>query len=328
MGSTSSLSKRAMLFLLLIVASSQAQQAYTVEEIGPGVYSFNTVDSGQEYMSMFIVTGDGVIVIEPVSTAHSTRMLEAIGQITGEPVKYMLHSHNHYDHGSGGAVWRAIGATIIAHEFAYQWMEANLGPDQVMPDEFWSGTFNIITLGNVTLELRYLGLNHGLGNTFFLLPELKIGYAADIVTPKRVMFSIVPDFNLREWEKSLEQLLLIDFEKCVYSHSFGPDRLVGTKQDVVEELQFMRDLRAGVMELLMQGMPLEQVAADLRMPQYEDWAMYKEWLSLNVQRMGLDIWMGPFPWVPGQSSEKIKSNIHQKIKYPRKKKKKKKKKKS
>merc|ERR1712127_513879 len=311
MGSTSSLSKRTMLFLLPIVASCQAQQAFTVEEIGPGVYSFNTLDSGEEYMSMFIVTGEGVIVIEPVSTAHSTRMLEAIGKITGEPVKYMLHSHNHYDHGSGGAVWRAIGATIIAHEFAYQWMEENLGPDQVMPDEFWSGTFNIITLGNVTLELRYLGLNHGLGNTFFLLPELKIGYAADIVTPKRVMFSIVPDFNLKEWEKSLDEILLIDFDKCVFSHNNGPDKMVGTKQDVVEELQFMRDLRAGVMELLMQGMPLEQVAANLRMPQYEDWAMYKEWLSLNVWRMGLDIWMGPFPWVPGQSSEKIQSNIRQ-----------------
>ena len=49
--------------------------------------------------------------------------------------------------------------------------------------------------------------------------------------------------------------------------------------------------------------------------------------SLNVWRMGLDIWMvryrifliiklscypqGPFPWVPGQSSEKIQSNIRQ-----------------
>ena len=119
-------------------------------------------------MSMFIVTGDGVIVIEPVSTAHSNRvsrgvtelwlhsyeihlqMLEAIGQITAEPVKYMLHSHNHYDHGSGGAVWRwqlwccckfcylrAIGATIIAHEFAYQWMEENLGPDQVTVISCW-----------------------------------------------------------------------------------------------------------------------------------------------------------------------------------------------
>ena len=33
-------------------------------------------------------------------------MLEAIAEVTDEPVKFLLHSHNHWDHGSGGAVWR------------------------------------------------------------------------------------------------------------------------------------------------------------------------------------------------------------------------------
>ena len=33
-------------------------------------------------------------------------MLEAIAEVTDEPVRFLLHSHNHWDHGSGGAVWR------------------------------------------------------------------------------------------------------------------------------------------------------------------------------------------------------------------------------
>ena len=32
----------------------------------------------------------------------------------------------------------------------------------------------------------------------------------------RVMFSIVPDFNLKEWERSLEEVLLMDFETSVF----------------------------------------------------------------------------------------------------------------
>ena len=36
----------------------------------------------------------------------SSQMLEAIAKVTDEPVKFLLHSHNHWDHGSGGAVWR------------------------------------------------------------------------------------------------------------------------------------------------------------------------------------------------------------------------------
>merc|ERR1712037_577920 len=137
------------------------------------------------------------------------------------------------------------------------------------------------SLGNVTLELHYMGLNHGLGNTVFLIPDLKIAYMADIVTPKRVQFAIVPDFNLGEWERSLQEILALDFDRAVYSHNYGENILVGTKQDVEEELQFMRDLRQATVELLMQGLAMEEVAATLRLPQYEHWAMYDEWLSLK-----------------------------------------------
>jgi len=38
-----------------------------------------------------------------------------------------------------------------------------------------------------------------------------------------VMFSIVPDFNIREWERSLEEILQLDFDKAVYSHNNKPD---------------------------------------------------------------------------------------------------------
>ena len=37
------------------------------------------------------------------------QMLEAIAEVTDEPVRFLLHSHNHWDHGSGGAVWRFGG---------------------------------------------------------------------------------------------------------------------------------------------------------------------------------------------------------------------------
>jgi len=139
------------------------------------------------------------------------------------------------------------------------------------------------------------------GNTVFLIPDLKIAYMADIVTPKRVQFAIVPDFNLGEWERSLQEILALDFDRAVYSHNYGENILVGTKQDVEEELQFMRDLRQATVELLMQGLSMEQVATSVRLPQYEHWAKYDEWLSLNVYRVALDIWMGPFPWIPNQT---------------------------
>ena len=148
------------------------------------------------------------------------------------------HSHNHWDHANGDNVFREAGATIIAHEEAYVWMQANPGPDLVLPDEFWSGDKSEITLGGTTVELNYLDMNHGLGMTVFVLPETKVAYVADLVTPNRAMFAIVPDFNIKEWQRTLGEVAELDFDKAVFSHSASGSP-VGSKQDVVLEAKFM-----------------------------------------------------------------------------------------
>ena len=264
--------------------------------IADGVYSYGP---GNGYISMFVVTGEGVIAIESVSTEHAKGFLQAISQVTDQPVKYLLHSHNHWDHASGGQVFRDAGATILAHTEAVEWMKVNTGRDMVVPDESWSGNRKDITLGDTTIELHYLGMNHGFGMTVFRLPEQKIAYIADLVTPHRVLFTIVPDFNIREWERSLEEVIELDFDKAVYSHSNLPNALQGgTKQHTIENLQFIRDLRAAIHAEFKKGTNPMMVPDIVQLPKYKDWAMYDQWLAMNAWRILLDDHMGPFPWRP------------------------------
>ena len=275
--------------------SAQALPEHTAK-IAEGVYSYGP---GNEYFSMFVVTDEGVIAFESVNTEHSTGLLHAITEVTDQPVKFLLHSHNHWDHASGGQVFKDAGATTVAHVEAYEWMKANTGPDMVVPDESWSGTRKDITLGGTTVELHYLGMNHGLGMTVFRLPEQRVVYVADIVSPNRVLFSIVPDFNIREWERSLEEILQLDFDKAVYSHNNKPDAFPGgTKQDAMDNLQFIRDLRAAIYAEFQKGTNPMMVPGIVRLPKYQDWAMYDQWLEMNAWRLLLDDWMGPFPWRP------------------------------
>ena len=276
-------------------ASAQALPDHTAR-IAQGVYSYGP---GDGYVSMFVVTGDGVIAIESVATEHSMGLLQAIGEVTDQPVRFLLHSHNHWDHASGGQVFKDAGATTLAHVEAYEWMKVNTGRDMAVPDESWSGNRKDITLGGTTIELHYLGMNHGLGMTVFRLPEQKVAYIADLVTPNRVLFTIVPDFNIREWERSLEDILKLDFDRAVYSHSDKADELQGgTKQDVAETLQFIRDLRAAIYAELGKGTNPFMVPSIVQLPKYKDWRMYDQWLEMNTWRVLLDDWMGPFPWRP------------------------------
>ncbi|KXF82108.1 hypothetical protein ATN88_19835 [Enterovibrio coralii] len=282
-------------FALFTATSTQAEQPQEqIVEIADNVYSFTT---NGEYISMFVVTEDGVIAFETVNTPHAKAMVEAIQAVTDKPIKWALHSHNHWDHSSGGQVFVDNGAKTLAHTDAAAWMKANPYPDMVMPTDTWSGTRKDLQLGNTKVELYYLGLNHGMGMTVFILPEERIAYVADLVTPNRVIFAVVPDFNPREWERTLGEMLELDFDRAIFSHNIAANPLQGgDKAEIQAQLAFIQDLRAGFYAELQKGTNPMQIPKTLKLPKYENWVGYDQWLEMNVWRILSDEFMGPYPW--------------------------------
>ena len=131
-------------------------------EVSPGIYAFT--ENGISH-SMFIVSSEGVVVIDPMNTKHATAMLSEIRNITSTPIKYVFYSHNHWDHIGGGQVFKDEGASIVAHKFANEFIEANPNPRVASPDIVWEGDMKSYSLGNITMELHYLGINHGHGKS-------------------------------------------------------------------------------------------------------------------------------------------------------------------
>ena len=78
-------------------SSFQAPKARS-KEVAPGVFSFT---SSGFIISLFIVTEDGVMVIDPMQLKHAQAMLEEIRGITQAPIKYLFYSHDHWDHTIG-----------------------------------------------------------------------------------------------------------------------------------------------------------------------------------------------------------------------------------
>ena len=269
-------------------------------EIAQGVFSF-TIGEGNH--SMFVIGHDGVAVFETFHSMHARAMLAEIRRLTDKPVKYVFHSHNHWDHVSGGMMFEKTAAQTVMHQLAAQWLAANPGRDTIPAKMIWSGKRQDINMSDFTVEMRYLGLNHGLGLTLFTIPQRKVAYIADLVTPNRVMFSVVPDFNIGEWERTLSEILELEFDVAVCSHNElpGDDALKGcTREHVVEERQFIRDLRDAIIAELQKGTSFMDVPKTVKLPQYAHWVGYDDWLEMNTLRLMTDLWMGPFPWHPGE----------------------------
>jgi len=286
------------IFSMLLMMNSAAAQEH-VWKAADGVYRYGP---GDGYYSMFVVTEEGVIAIEPANVKHSQGMLEAIKSVTDKPVRFLLHSHNHWDHSKGGQAFRDQGAKIVAHKEAYEWMEANPHPDLALPDEVWSGKRKDIVLGGRTIELHYMGMSHGLGMTVFLMPKEKVAYIADIVTPNRVGFSIMPDFNISEWTRTLVEVEKMDFQKAIYSHTHGKEPF-GSMKDVTLTREFIQDLQTAIVDEFKKGTPFGLIPSTVKLDKYKHWAMYKEWLPLNAWRVMVDMDMGPFPWRPEHTHE-------------------------
>ena len=73
---------------------------HSVKSISDGLYVFRW----WVYRSIFMVTDEGVIVTDPMNPKAANLLLGEIRKITDKPVKFVVYSHNHHDHISGGKV--------------------------------------------------------------------------------------------------------------------------------------------------------------------------------------------------------------------------------
>jgi glyoxylase-like metal-dependent hydrolase (beta-lactamase superfamily II) len=273
--------------LVALSSAAKAQPvkpAYHVTEVALGLYSFG---AGLAF-NAFMITDDGVVVMDSFDKDFAKASLEAIRKVTDKPIKYLIYSHNHYDHISGGEVFKAEGATIVSHEAAATWLKSHPSADVAMPDKTWSGFKSELKVGRSQINLLYLGANHGEGMTVFHFPREKVIYIVDLVVPNRVAFAYMPDFSPREWERTLVEMNKLDFDQVMFAHN-AP---VGPRTSVADQLRFLQDLRAAIFAEFKKGTPFMQIPNAVKLPQYETWDGYKEWLSMNTWRVLLEIAMG------------------------------------
>jgi glyoxylase-like metal-dependent hydrolase (beta-lactamase superfamily II) len=68
-----------------------------------------------DYVSVFMVTSEGIVLAEPIGTEFATWLKAEMARRFQTPVKYVIYSHSHWDHASGGAVYTDT-ARFIGHE--------------------------------------------------------------------------------------------------------------------------------------------------------------------------------------------------------------------
>jgi len=246
-----------------------------------GVYIFRY----QGHQAMFIVTMAGVIATDPIGLYRPQAVktyIDEIKKVTDQPIKYVIYSHHHYDHIAGGKPFKDLGARFIAHRRAKEHLERLNFADVVIPDEVVDNE-HTINLGGTTIELLFVGRNHSDNSLVMRLPKEKIIFAVDFIPIRQVLFRNMPDSFVPDWEESLQRVVALDWERMIPGHP-GPDGRLGTKEDVKNLIGYMADLSAEVKKAADAGKCWDTAMKEVKLPKYESWGNYTNYLPGNVER--------------------------------------------
>jgi glyoxylase-like metal-dependent hydrolase (beta-lactamase superfamily II) len=238
------------------------------------------------HQSMFVVTSAGVIATDPIGYGRPTggaTYVSEIQKVTNQPIKYLIYSHHHFDHIAGGKAFKDAGATIVALKRTQYRLDQIKDPHTIMPDEVFD-VQRTITLGDTTLELTYVGLNHSDNSLVMRLPKEKLIFAVDFIPvgsfPGRGMIDSYP----LEWEESLKAVLSMDWDRLIPGHPGAPNGRLGTKKDVEGFLALLQDASAAVKAEAQAGKCWDAVEKEVKLPKYENMPGYAQGLPMVLRR--------------------------------------------
>ena len=195
-------------------------------EVIPGVFSAigatappTYENAGHNNNLSFIVTGDGVVVINGGASYGLARALhEEIKAVTEEPVKLVFNENGQGHAVLGNNYWAEQGVPIVAHEDAAHEVERfggsiletmqryagdrAEGTEVQLPTETFAKDY-VVEMGDFRIEARHLGPAHSPGDIVVWLPKQSLVISGDMAFHER-MLPVFSDTVTRDWIETWE----------------------------------------------------------------------------------------------------------------------------
>lgn len=224
---------------------------HDVTKIGPGYYTFRYTGA----RNVFLITSEGVIVTDPIEPEAARIMREEIRKLTPLPIKYVVYSHQHWDHVRGGKIFADEGAVFVSHKNCLAHFDDLPEPEIVRPTLTFSGERHELKLGERTLQLRWLGINHGDCLIVMTPDHIDVPFIVDLGTAGGMPLPFIPDYSLHNWIRTLRELESWSFETYVGGHGIP----VAEKNRLAERRAYLEALLEETRRELDAGTAIEEI---------------------------------------------------------------------
>jgi cyclase len=254
------------------------------------IYTFSDLHSGGlGYLTndLIVVTTDGVLVADGQGTPDVTaKLVDAIHQVTSQPIKYVVICSDHGDHSGGNSSFPA-GVTFISSLASKKTLEdqsasARSGsPKTVIPTETVSDK-KILKMGSTEIQILYNGRAHTGGDMEVYLPKERVAFLSEVYSNH--IFPSMRTAYPTEWISTLSNVSKIDADLFIPGHGFvdPPDVL---KQELSEFSKAMTYVVAEATRLHKMGLPVDAALKQANWGAYETWTSKDRNAAIAVQRV-------------------------------------------
>jgi len=189
----------------------------------------------------FLVTDEGVILIDDKYDQDHDAILAQVKAVTNQPVKYVFNTHYHSDHSGGNAKFLS-SAEIISHknsrtnilEHKQSNAEPNMQPARIVFSEETS-----LFLGGKEVRARYFGRGHTNGDIVIYFPADRVIHTGDLMAGVTPLIDYSGGGSIVEITKTLDgAMAAFDFDTVIPGHGKVTDRAgLKTYRDNVEKMR-------------------------------------------------------------------------------------------
>ncbi len=282
-----------------VVVSRPLMQA---KQVVPHVYYVQGVSemgssANQNFISNagFVVTPAGVVVIDALGSPElARRLLAEIAKVTNKPIHTVVLTHYHADHIYGLQVFKELGARIVAHGAAREYLTSDtarlrldasrqeLWPwvdekTHLVPADDWLVDARTLTIGGVRFDIQPVGPSHTAEDLVVYLPQKKVLFAGDLVFRNRIPF--VGQADSCHWIEAMQSLLKFDTLWVVPGH--GPISN-DAKGDMTLTRDYLLYLRETMGRAARDMEPFESAYANTDWSKFEKMPLFKSANRMNA----------------------------------------------
>ena len=300
------------IFILTIAIQVQAQpiQNYKITQLADGLYTAATANDF--HRTVFLVTDEGIILADPIDTKFAAWLKSEFDERFGVSVRYVLYSHHHWDHASGGKIF-ADTAVYIAHEGMAAALAAPLPSNLTSRDANGNGLLHrseatrsyaarfdaFDTDGDENLSGAEINVDIHPPELFYS-DRLTVTLGADSVElihpnpahsddmtvlyfpAQRTVFAV--DFvNVRLLSGDLYLYSFDEYASAIETMLLLDVDIVvpghgsvGRREDLVEYIAFLQHLEEEISAGIKNGESLQQMQRSVRLPDYSSWSFFEE----------------------------------------------------